>query len=294
MQLHIAEAFFIPVEREIRQAGGCGLPASWLSIEKPVSGQVHVLRTTPLLVAYFDGTQEPLNWYNPNTPSEVLHPTDLVEVLVLGETKDEKFSSMLKLVRFCAYNLQRARTDGSKTSRIEVFKSLFDDIELKELFAEYILNTTQDKVIKPKYLKILLEYDITSKTFDNELRGIKKEPQGNEDNNISTHEVEEFNYYIPPENNVNPDHYNTEFPLFDHLITPESYKSAKDVFDRIKSLHPSLMLFSEACKILLNKSKSDEKRLINIFIKALVKHKDSSDAEIITTIQKLIKFLESE
>jgi len=292
MQLHIAGNFFISVERETRQAGGCGIPRLWLSVKKQVSGQVHILNNTPLILAFFDGTEEDINWYNPNNPTKILHATDLVEVLVLREFKDDNFLSIVKLVRFCAYNLKRAKTDSSKESRAEVLKCLYEDIELRKLIALYVLKTSEDKVMKPKALQQLLEYNITSKMLNINLNTLSKDFQEIDDDkkNINTKKNDDTTLQ---KNNLDIHHLSEQIPLENLSVPNHSIVTEKDIYNRIKNFDPSLLSFDEACDLLRNKSKVKKSNLVKVFTDTLALHNKSSDDQLRAAIPKLKKFLKS-
>lgn len=293
MQLHIVGDFFVSVERETRQAGGCGIPHSWLSVKKQVSGQVHILNNTPLIISFLDGTEEAINWYNPNNPSEILHTMDLVEVLVLRESKENSFSSVAKLVRFCVYNLKRAKTDSSKESRAEVLQYLHKDIELRKLIAIYVLKISEDKVMKPKALQELLEYSITSKMLNINLNNLRKIPKELENGNAKNTHTQKNDNTTQPKDNLDP-HPSTRKDFLEILSAPkQSLATAENVFNRIRYLDASFPEFSHVYNKIINDPKNQNGDYLINFLVRMATYTDSSNDKLNNLIPELKKILES-
>lgn len=290
MQLHITGALFISVERATRQAGGAGLPRSWLSVKKQVSGQVHILNNTPLILAFLDGTEDTINWYNPDNPSEILHTMDLVEVLVFRERKDDNFSSLVKLVRFCAYHLKRAKIDSSKESRAEVLQYLHEDIELRKLVASQVLNTSEDKVMKPKALQMLLEYNITSKMLNINLKNLRKNFQEIDDDKKTSINTKNNDKTTLPRKIVDT-YQPVEEILRENYSPNESIEIAKNIYNRIKFFDSSLPEFDQACGRVGENPNNKNGKLLNDFINRLSTYINSNDDEIIDLIPKMKNFL---
>jgi len=292
MQVHINGAFFISADRETRFAGACNLPSTWLEPQKQASGDIHTLTHAPIFVAYSDGTEEVLSWYNPHAASPRLHPQDYVEVMVLREKSEAGFADLLKLLRFCEFSIRETQAIGSKDTRVRVLKSLHDDLQLRELVGEHVLRTNEKSVLKPRFLRALFEYEITPKTLQMELRHLVEHVTDLMQEGTSALDCEiDHSKSIEQMKETTPLHDKPNEPALPSVDFHDEMNRASLVYDRVRAVIPGLPTFDEAISDLQKrKNQIDRDQVIN-FINGLINHESDDDEQIAATAPKVAKFL---
>lgn len=328
MQIQIAGTLFISADRETRFAGECNLPSAWLDLQKQASGDIHILTHTPIVVVFSDGTEEFLSWYNPQAASPRLHPQDLLEVMVFHEKINDKFADLLKVIRFCEYSLRKTRATGNKDLRAGILRDLNDDHQLRELVGKYILRTKEKSVLKPRSLRALLEYEITPRTLQMELKEDRKhtsnpmseDPDSETDSANTNNQPEEMEtdhvfsvQHLSSESQAVADEYDRGKAILESTVEVKDIEPALDapekptlpsnalneelihiaaaVYKRICSLQPGLPPFEEALLDLRTRQKQGNNKLCEHFIQRLHAHENDNENQMAETALKVAKFL---
>lgn len=202
--LWIAGYLDVDATREERPVEDLGLPRDWINSALPKSPQARALRPDPILLRDRHGVLETLNWWAPNADSPRLSPWDTVEVWVLDQDRLEESPNLIKVIRFCLYQLAKLNSNikskkESRKLRHEILGIIDNDRELRSAIARHVLQVEEDDVLQPRNMLPLLGNQIDSRTLQMDLTEIREQAEawgpdstqieGNFGNNAETHET---------------------------------------------------------------------------------------------------------